>query len=202
MLCGCARSGYHSREPPLRFAGGNLVSRDNWLQAGATVNAGQKEQVDELRAEIKKLQGLVPDQAAIMTHVGYHWTNLWFAIEKENWPLAEFYLSETRANVKWAVRAPSVERVSRYGLYSLLQKTATSVPFLVMASAGWMCPLTPLSMRIGGGRSAPCANNAGVRISDAAVERSIFINRLPGSMELDFIDAGWPITHFSEPRWA
>ena len=68
-------------------------------------NAAQKDPVDELRAEIKKLQGLAPDQAAIMTHVAYHWTNLWFAIEKENWPLAEFYLSETRANLKWAVRA-------------------------------------------------------------------------------------------------
>ena len=61
--------------------------------------------VDDLRAEIKKLQALAPDQAAIMTHVAYHWSNLWFAIEKENWPLAEFYLSETRANLKWAVRS-------------------------------------------------------------------------------------------------
>ena len=50
-------------------------------------------QVKELRAEIKKLQGLAPDQAAVMSHLGYHWSNLWFAIEQENWARADFYLS-------------------------------------------------------------------------------------------------------------
>ena len=75
-------------------------------------DAGKKDQVEELRAEIKKLQGLAPDQAAIMTHVGYHWTNLWFAVEKENWPLADFYLSETRANLKWAVRARPIRKTA------------------------------------------------------------------------------------------
>ncbi len=62
--------------------------------------AAPKTPVEELRAEIKRLQELVPDQAAIMTHVGYHWTNLWFALNKQNWPLADFYLSETRNNLK------------------------------------------------------------------------------------------------------
>ena len=40
-----------------------------------------------------------------MTHVGSHWANLWFAVDQQNWPLADFYLSETRSNLKWAVRA-------------------------------------------------------------------------------------------------
>jgi hypothetical protein len=66
--------------------------------------ATPKTPLEELQAEIKKLQELVTDQAAIMTHVGYHWTNLWFALDKQNWPLADFYLSETRNNLKWAVR--------------------------------------------------------------------------------------------------
>jgi hypothetical protein len=66
----------------------------------------------ELRAEIKKLQEIVPDQAAVMTHVGYHWSNLWFALEQENWPLADFYLSETRNNIKWAVRTKPFRKSS------------------------------------------------------------------------------------------
>jgi len=70
-------------------------------------------QVEELRAEIKKLQDLLPDQAAVMTHVGYHWSNLWFAIDQENWPLADFYLSETRNNIKWAVRTRPFRQTSR-----------------------------------------------------------------------------------------
>jgi hypothetical protein len=70
-------------------------------------------QLKELRAEIKKLQELVPDQAAIMSHLAYHWSNLWFAIEQENWLLADFYLSETRSNLKWAIRVKPVRVVNR-----------------------------------------------------------------------------------------
>jgi hypothetical protein len=88
----------------LAFATGRIVpSVANGQPESDPKNAVDK--LTELQAEIKKLQGLVPDQAAIMTHVGYHWSNLWHAIEKENWSLADFYLAETRANLKWAVRA-------------------------------------------------------------------------------------------------
>ena len=38
-----------------------------------------------------------------MRDVGYHLTNLWFAGQKGNWPLAGFYLAETRSHLKWAV---------------------------------------------------------------------------------------------------
>jgi hypothetical protein len=76
--------------------------------------ADGKAQIEELRAEIKKLQGLVPDQAAVMSHLGYHWSNLWFAIEQENWALADFYLSEVRSNLKWAVRTKPVRKSGPY----------------------------------------------------------------------------------------
>jgi hypothetical protein len=84
-----------------------LTVRTGLAPAGDTPKKGAEPsaQIAELRAEIKKLEQLVPDQAAIMTHVAYHWSNLWFAVDQENWPLAEFYLSETRNNLKWAVRA-------------------------------------------------------------------------------------------------
>src|SRR4051812_32684658 len=84
-----------------------LAGRPGTAPAGAPKgkDADAKAQVEELRAELKRLEGLLPDQAAVMTHVGYHWANLWFALDRENWPLAEFYLSETRNNLKWAVRA-------------------------------------------------------------------------------------------------
>lgn len=68
--------------------------------------------VEQLQVQIKQLQGLVPDQAAVMSHVGYHFSNLWFAIEHENWALADFYLGETRNNVKWAVRAKPIRKNS------------------------------------------------------------------------------------------
>jgi hypothetical protein len=66
----------------------------------------------ELQAEIKRLQELTPDQAAVMSHLAYHFSNLWFAVDRENWPLADFYLSETRSNLKWAVRAKPIRKDS------------------------------------------------------------------------------------------
>jgi hypothetical protein len=59
---------------------------------------------DELEARIKALESLIPDQAHIMADVGEHFANLWFAGTAENWPLADFYLNETKSHLHWAVR--------------------------------------------------------------------------------------------------
>ena len=69
-----------------------------------------KEQIEQLRGQIKHLEELVPDQAAVMTKVGYHFTNLYIAVQKENWPLADFYLGETINNIKWAVRTKPIRK--------------------------------------------------------------------------------------------
>ena len=57
-----------------------------------------------LKAEVARLKGIVPDQAHAMADVGAHYTNLWFAGHNENWPLAQFYLDETKSHLRWAVR--------------------------------------------------------------------------------------------------
>jgi hypothetical protein len=60
--------------------------------------------VEELKSEIEAINGMLPDQAHAMQDVGYHFSNLWFAGQKENWPLAEFYNNEVRSHLRWAVR--------------------------------------------------------------------------------------------------
>src|SRR5436189_290814 len=65
-----------------------------------------------LKAEIETLKGKVPDQSHAMKDVAYHFTNLWFAGQKQNWPLAKFYCDETRAHLKWAVRIIPVRKVN------------------------------------------------------------------------------------------
>ena len=45
-----------------------------------------------------------------MSDVGYHFANLWFAADKANWPLASYYLSETRSHLQWAVRLHPVRQ--------------------------------------------------------------------------------------------
>jgi hypothetical protein len=45
-----------------------------------------------------------------MADVGYHFANLWFAADKQNWPLANYYLGETRSHLRWAVRLHPVQQ--------------------------------------------------------------------------------------------
>lgn len=60
--------------------------------------------LQSLSAEIETIKGKLPDQAHAMQDVGYHFSNLWFAGQKEHWALANFYWSETRSHLRWAVR--------------------------------------------------------------------------------------------------
>lgn len=72
-----------------------------------------------LKAEIDALRALVPSQSHAMMDVDYQFSNLWFAAANENWPLAEFYLNETRSHLAWAVRLRPVRRLSSGGEFDL-----------------------------------------------------------------------------------
>ena len=45
--------------------------------------------------------------------VGDHFSNLWFAGRAENWPLADFYLGETKSHLRWAVRRIPIRKDNR-----------------------------------------------------------------------------------------
>jgi hypothetical protein len=68
--------------------------------------------VAALQAELALVKGQLPDQAHGMADVGYHFANLWFAGKQKNWPLAKFYLDETRSHLNWAVRLKPVRKVA------------------------------------------------------------------------------------------
>jgi hypothetical protein len=76
----------------------------------AAVGSGQAAEITTRRDEIEQLRGRLPDQSHVMKDVGYHFTNLWFAAQAKNWPLAKFYLDETRSHLRWAVRVIPVRR--------------------------------------------------------------------------------------------
>ena len=65
-----------------------------------------------LRAEIEHLKSLLPDQSHAMKDVAYHFTNLYAAAAKKNWPLATFYVGEARAHLKWAVSLKPLRKLS------------------------------------------------------------------------------------------
>jgi len=65
-----------------------------------------------LKAEIEQLRSLIPGQSHAMIDVEYHFANLWFAGKDSNWPLATFYLNETRSRLQWALRIRTVRKLA------------------------------------------------------------------------------------------
>ena len=61
-------------------------------------------------ADIAGLKAVVPSQSHAMTDVGFQYANLWFAGTKKNWPLAQFYLDETRSHIRWTIRIRPVRK--------------------------------------------------------------------------------------------
>jgi len=61
-------------------------------------------EIDALKAEIETLKGKSPSASVAMADVGFHWSNLWFAGQAGNWPLATFYFNEARNHIRWMTR--------------------------------------------------------------------------------------------------
>ncbi len=68
--------------------------------------------VAALKAEIAELKSLLPTQAHVMADVDYNFSNLWFAARQANWPLANFYMNETRGRLNWALRLKPVRKLA------------------------------------------------------------------------------------------
>lgn len=68
--------------------------------------------LESLQEEVARLRSIMPGQAFAMTQVAYNFNNLWFAAQAENWPLAQFYLSETRVRLRWAMRITPVRKIA------------------------------------------------------------------------------------------
>lgn len=89
-----------------------LASHPSTAQSIADAKPAEADEIAALKAENERLKGLVPSQSHAMMDVAYHFTNLWFAAEHANWPLARFYLNETRSHIRWAIRIVPVRRTS------------------------------------------------------------------------------------------
>ncbi len=70
----------------------------------ADSSTGKLPDLATINSDLAIVKGKVPDQSHAMTDVAMQFSNLWFAGEKENWPLADFFWSETRSHLAWAVR--------------------------------------------------------------------------------------------------
>src|SRR6266496_572438 len=60
--------------------------------------------MESLPMEVAQLKALVPSNSHIMMDVQFHWTNLWFAGRRKNWPLAQYFFNESRGHIQWLIR--------------------------------------------------------------------------------------------------
>src|SRR5262245_27977448 len=81
--------------------------------------------MESLPEEVARLKALVPSNSHMMMDVQWHWTNLWFAGQAKNWPLAQYYFNETRGHIQWFVKksptlrsaGPEKEEVNIAGIF-------------------------------------------------------------------------------------
>jgi len=108
-----------------RIAGGILVLCGLMLLSALTTSAcaqgknATQADIAALLAEIEALKRVVPSQSHAMMDVDYHFSSLWFAAQNANWPLADFYLNETKSHLNWAVRIRPVRKLSNGQAFEL-----------------------------------------------------------------------------------
>lgn len=79
------------------------ASPDAAKEAEAAKAEAAKE-LASLKADVQTLKDKAASASVAMADVGFHWSNLWFAAQSQNWPLANYYYSEARNHVAWLTR--------------------------------------------------------------------------------------------------
>lgn len=57
----------------------------------------------DLAADVTHLKSVLPTQSHTMKDVGDQWVNLWFAVQRKNWPLARFFFDQGRQQIRWTL---------------------------------------------------------------------------------------------------
>src|SRR4029078_13108040 len=61
-------------------------------------------EIAALKADVQILKDKAPSASVAMADVSFHWANLWFAGQRRNWTLANYYFSKARNHVLWLIR--------------------------------------------------------------------------------------------------
>jgi hypothetical protein len=79
--------------------------------------------VKVLNDDVARLKNITPNLSHIMADAAFQYSNLWFAGQQKNWPLAMFYFNETRGRIRWLLRVnptpktPDGEVVNLQGIF-------------------------------------------------------------------------------------
>jgi len=85
---------------------GALACRQAQPAAKAAVPADDAaaKELATMKADIQTLKDKATSASVAMADVSFHWSNLWFAGQNKNWPLANYYYSEAPNHVRWLIR--------------------------------------------------------------------------------------------------
>ena len=84
------------------IVGGMAV--EYWMTRNVPTPAAQQAAPTGAAAtDVAFLKSVVPTQSHTMMDAAYHWSNLWFAAEKKNWPLARYFFGEARQSIRWTI---------------------------------------------------------------------------------------------------
>jgi hypothetical protein len=72
--------------------------------AAAPADDTAAKELAAMKADIQTLKDKAASASVAMADVSFHWSNLWFAAQNKNWPLANYYYSESRNHVRWLIR--------------------------------------------------------------------------------------------------
>src|SRR5215471_2359887 len=92
-----------------------------------------KADLTALNNDVARLKSIVPSNSHIMEDVSFHYSNLWFAGQKKNWPLAMFYYNETRNHIRWLLqknpttKTPEGEVVNLQGIFDGLDTSSLAM---------------------------------------------------------------------------
>jgi hypothetical protein len=76
-----------------------------------------------MQTDVTQLKSITTSASVAMADVGFHFSNLWFAGQRQNWPLATYYYNESRNHIRWLVRinpmpkGPTGELVDLQGIF-------------------------------------------------------------------------------------
>jgi len=82
-----------------------------FVKYGTTAPAAQKALSGTAADGLDHLLQIAPTQSHTMKDVGEHWSHLWFAVQKKNWPLANYFFHEARQAVRWTVLVRPVRQL-------------------------------------------------------------------------------------------
>jgi hypothetical protein len=86
--------------------------------------------VAALNADVTRLKNITPNLSHVMADASFQYSNLWFAGQQKNWPLAMFYFNETRGRIRWLLRinptpkTPEGEVVNLQGIFDSIDTDA------------------------------------------------------------------------------